>query len=151
MRAVIQRVSRAEVAVEGVLKGAIGRGLLIFLGVGRDDTDADLEWLVRKVPRIRCFDDADGLMNRSVLDVDGEAMVISQFTLFGTLRKGTRPSYNRAGAPDLAIPLYERFVERLADELDKPVSTGQFAKHMDIQAHNDGPVTLVLDTRQRDW
>lgn len=151
MRAVIQRVRRAEVAVEGIFKSRIGPGLLVFLGVGQDDTEDDLEWLVHKMPRIRCFEDPDGRMNRSLLDINGEAMVISQFTLFGNLRKGTRPSFNRAAEPELAIPLYERFVDRLSGALGKPVAAGEFARHMDIQAENDGPVTLVIDTRQKDW
>jgi len=151
MRAVVQRVSRAAVTVEGREKSAIGPGLLVFLGVGRDDGPDDLDWLVRKVPQIRCFEDAEGRMNRSVTDIDGGVLVISQFTLFGNLRKGTRPSFNRAALPDTAVPLYEQFVAALEKALGKPVGTGEFGAHMDIEAVNDGPVTLVLDTQQKDF
>ena len=151
MRIVLQRVSRASVAVEGVERSAIGRGLLIFLGVGQGDGADDLAWLVRKIPQIRCFEDEDGRMNRSLLDVGGEALVISQFTLFGNLRKGTRPSFNRAALPETAVPLYEQFVEALSAALGKPVGTGSFGAYMAIDAANDGPVTLMLDTRQKDF
>lgn len=110
----------------------------------------DLAWLVGKVPQVRCFEDREGRMNRSLLDIEGRAMVISQFTLFGNLRKGTRPSFNRAARPEQAEALYERFVEKLADALGRPVETGGFGQHMDILADNDGPVTLILDSRRKD-
>lgn len=151
MRAVVQRVSRAAVAVDGVEKSAIGRGLLVFLGVGQDDTGEDLAWLVRKIPQIRCFEDEAGRMNRSLLDIGGDALVISQFTLFGNLRKGTRPSFNRAAGPDRAVPLYEQFVAGLGEALGRPVGTGSFGAQMEIDALNDGPVTLVLDSREKDF
>jgi D-aminoacyl-tRNA deacylase len=151
MRAVLQRVARASVSVEGRVKASIGPGLLVFLGIGQDDTEADLDWLVRKIPRIRCFEDEAGRMNRDLRALDGEVLVISQFTLFGNLRKGTRPSFNRAALPDAAVPLYETFVARLEAETGKPVGTGAFGEHMVIEAVNDGPVTLVLDTRQKDF
>lgn len=150
MRAVVQRVRRAEVTVDELIKARIGRGLLIFLGVEAEDTPEDLEWLVQKVPQIRCFDDEEGRMNRSLLDIAGEAMVISQFTLFGSLRKGSRPSFNRAAPPQHAEALYETFVARLNLQLANPAATGAFGQHMDILADNDGPVTLILDSRRKD-
>jgi len=149
MRVVLQRVSKASVAVEGATIGAIGPGLLLFLGVEQEDGVDDLNWLVQKIPQIRCFDDADGRMNLSLLDIGGEALVISQFTLFGSLKKGNRPSFNRAALPDHAVPLYERFVAELRSILGRPVPTGAFGQHMRIEAHNDGPVTLFIDSRNR--
>ena len=119
--------------------------------MGQDDSTDDLDWLVRKIPQIRCFEDEAGRMNRSVEDIDGGILVISQFTLFGNLRKGTRPSFNRAALPEQAIPLYEQFVALLEARLGKPVATGSFGAHMEIEAHHDGPVTLVLDTKQKDY
>lgn len=151
MRAVLQRVTSAAVHVEGTVRGQIGEGLLLFLGVGEEDTLDDLEWLVGKVATVRLFEDESGKMNRSVTDIGGEVLVISQFTLFGTLRKGCRPSFNRAGAPDLAKTLYEQFISRLACEIGRAVPSGVFGAHMVIDAVNDGPVTLILDTRQRDF
>lgn len=151
MRAVVQRVSRAEVIANGELSGRIGRGLLVFLGVGEGDGPEDRAWLVRKLPQIRCFEDADGRMNRSLLEIGGEVMVISQFTLFGNLRKGTRPSFNRAALPEIAVPHYEAFVAELGALLGRPVACGVFGAQMAIEAQHDGPVTLVLDTRQKDF
>lgn len=151
MRAVIQRVSRASVAVGDEEVGAIARGVLVFLGVGPDDTVEDSDWLISRITKLRIWEDEEGRMNRSLLDVDGEALVVSQFTLFGNLKKGNRPSFNRAALPTVAIPLYEGFVERLALVLGKPVPTGRFGEHMEIAAENDGPVTLILDTRQKDF
>ena len=150
MRAVIQRVSRSKVTVGDKVTGQTGPGLLVFLGIERLDTAADMEWLADKIPVIRCFEDDDGRMNRSLIELGFEVMVISQFTLFGSLRKGTRPSFNRAAAPEMAIPLYEAFVERLSARIGKAVATGVFGAEMHIEAHNDGPVTLVLDTRNKD-
>lgn len=151
MRAVLQRVKNASVKVDGKVVGRIDRGLLVFLGIERIDTKEDLEWLVDKLPRIRCFEDDEGRMNRNLQETDGEVMVISQFTLFGSLRKGTRPSFNRAADPQQAIPLYEEFVERLSAIVGKPVATGIFGAEMEITAVNDGPVTLVIDTKNRDF
>ncbi len=151
MRAVVQRVSEATVVADGKETGRIGRGLLVFLGVAGEDTASDAEWLATKLPEIRVFDDDDGKMNLSVRDIGGEILVISQFTLFGTLRKGTRPSYNRAAPPPVAIPLYEMFLEFLEKSLGKPVPRGVFGAHMDIDARNDGPVTLILDTRNKTY
>lgn len=150
MRAVVQRVKGSEVRVGGKCIGKIDAGLLVFLGIERIDTQEDLEWLVEKLPRIRCFEDKEGRMNRSLNDMDGEIMVISQFTLFGSLRKGTRPSFNRAADPEKAIALYEAFVTKLSDLTGKPVATGEFGAEMEITAVNDGPVTLVMDTKNRD-
>ena len=151
MRAVIQRISRAKVTVDGRTTGTTGPGLLVFLGIEKTDTAKDLEWMADKIPRIRCFEDENGKMNRSLLDLGYEVMVISQFTLFGNLRKGTRPSFNNAADPQTAIPLYEGFVKRLESLVGRPVATGVFAAEMHIEAHNDGPVTLVLDTRNKDF
>jgi D-tyrosyl-tRNA(Tyr) deacylase len=151
MRAVLQRVKRSEVMVNGASVGKCGKGLLVFLGIERMDTNDDLEWLVDKLPRIRCFEDDAGKMNCSLSEIDGEVMVISQFTLYGSLRKGTRPSFNRAADPAQAVPLYEGFVERLTATLGKPVATGRFGAEMEITAVNDGPVTLVLDTKNREF
>lgn len=149
MRAVLQRVHEASVSVGGVLNGEIGRGFLLFLGVGHDDSEEDMDWLIRKIPQIRVWEDDDGKLNRSLQDIDGEVLVISQFTLFGNLRKGTRPSFNHAALPEKAEPMYLEFVKRLSNALGKPVPTGKFAHHMHIDAANDGPVTLVVDTKNK--
>lgn len=151
MRAVVQRVHSAWVEAEGVRTGEIGRGLLVFLGVGQDDTEAELDWLAPKIVKLRIFEDEEGRMNRSVADIDGGILLISQFTLFGNCRKGTRPSFNRAAEPGLAIPLYEAMRARLASVLGKPVPTGKFAAMMTIEAVNDGPVTIFLDSQQKDF
>lgn len=151
MRAVVQRVSRAAVSVDDQVKGRIGPGLLVFLGISQDDTGDELEWLTRKIVSLRIFEDESGKMNRSVTDIDGGVLVISQFTLFGNLKKGTRPSFNRAGAPEHAIPLYGRFIEMIAAKLGKLVPSGEFGAMMMIDATNHGPVTLILDTSQKDF
>lgn len=151
MRAVIQRVSRASVSVNEKVIGSIERGLLLFLGIQADDGAKDIEWLINKVTRLRIFEDEEGKMNHSVMDVDGCVLVISQFTLYGNLKKGTRPSFNRAAPPDIAIPLYESFKESLSRELGKSVPSGEFGAMMYIDAVNEGPVTLMLDTRQKDF
>ena len=147
MRTVIQRVSRASVVSDGVLTGAIGPGLLVLLGVEPADTPEDALKLADKLAKLRIFNDADGKMNLSVIDTGGEALVISQFTLFGDCAKGNRPSYNRAARPEHAIPLYEMFVAELSRLLGKPVPTGVFGADMKVDLLNDGPVTLILDTR----
>jgi D-tyrosyl-tRNA(Tyr) deacylase len=151
MRAVIQRVSSAKVAVASEVVGEIGVGVLIFLGVGREDGEADADWLVGRIVKLRIFESEPGRMNESLLDISGQALVISQFTLFGSLKKGNRPSFNRAALPERAVPLYEYFVSQLSTALGSQVATGVFGAHMDIVAHNDGPVTLVVDTRERDF
>jgi D-tyrosyl-tRNA(Tyr) deacylase len=149
MRVVIQRVKKAEVVADGKTTGRIGPGLLVFLGIEEIDTKEDATWLAEKIPVIRCFEDEDGKMNRSLMDKGYEIMVISQFTLFGNLRKGTRPSFNRAALPDKAIPLYEFFITKLEQSCNKPVACGIFGAYMEIDAANDGPVTLILDTRNK--
>lgn len=150
MRAVIQRVSRASVGVEGEIIGEIGAGMLILLGVEAGDTDADLAWLVSRVARVRIFDDENGKMNLSVRDIGGNALVVSQFTLFGSMKKGSRPSYNRAAVPAEAIPLYEKFVAELSAAIEKPVPTGKFGAMMEVSLVNDGPVTIFLDSRSKE-
>jgi D-tyrosyl-tRNA(Tyr) deacylase len=151
MRAVIQRVDAASVSVAGEVVGEIGPGLLVFLGVGEGDTVDDVAWLASKVCKLRVFEDDEGKMNRAVTETGGGVLVISQFTLFGNLKKGTRPSFNRSAAPEVAIPLYEAFIAEVSHQLGKPVPSGRFAADMTIHAVNDGPVTLILDTRQKDF
>lgn len=147
MRTVIQRVSRASVVSDGALTGKIGPGLLVLLGIETTDTPEDAVKLAGKLAALRVFDDAGGKMNLSVTDTGGEALVVSQFTLFGDCAKGNRPSYNRAARPEHAIPLYEKFVAELSRLLGKPVPTGVFGADMKVELLNDGPVTLILDTR----
>ena len=149
MRAVIQRVSSASVTIDGKVKSAIGRGLMILLGVGHEDGPEDIEWLVRKIAGLRIFDDEEGVMNRSVLDIKGEALVVSQFTLMASTKKGNRPSYIGAAGHELAIPLYERFCAALSESLGKPVGTGEFGADMKVALVNDGPVTICIDTKNR--
>jgi D-aminoacyl-tRNA deacylase len=150
MKAVLQRVSRASVSVEGHVTGAIGAGLVVLLGVHCDDTPDDLEWLCGKITRLRIFDDAAGAMNLSVVESGGGLLVVSQFTLLGSTKKGNRPSWNDAARPEQAIPLYERAVARLAELLGRPVATGAFGAMMQVALVNDGPVTLVLDSREKE-
>lgn len=150
MRAVVQRVSSARVMVEGEATGEIGRGLLILLGVAHGDTAADGEWLAQKLAALRIFEDDTGKMNRSVVDLAGGALVVSQFTLLASTRKGNRPSFNDAAPPAVAIPLYEQFVAQLTTLIGRPVATGRFGAMMQVSLVNDGPVTLVLDSRQRE-
>ena len=149
MRTVVQRVSRASVSVEGEVKGTIGQGLVVLLGIERSDTDEDLEWLANKIPQLRVFEDDVGKMNVDLLAINGEMAVVSQFTLFGNVRKGTRPSFNRSATPDKAIPMYEAFVARMETRLGKPVVIGEFGAMMEIDLVNDGPVTLILDTQDK--
>ncbi|WP_412060476.1 D-aminoacyl-tRNA deacylase [Rubrivirga sp. IMCC45206] len=149
MLALVQRVSSASVVVDGETVGQIGRGLLVFVGVVVGDTAAEAEWLARKVAGLRVFPDADGKMNRSLVDVGGDALVVSQFTLAGDTRKGTRPSYAKAAHPDLAEPLYEHVAAGLAEALERPVATGVFGASMAVALVNDGPVTLWLDRPPR--
>ena len=149
MRAVVQRVSRASVTVGGRVTGEINRGLLVLLGVAAGDTADDSDWLVGKIASLRIFADAGDRMNLCLRETDGQALVVSQFTLLGSVRKGSRPSFNAAAAPALARTLYEGFVARLAQELRRPVPTGEFAALMEVALVNDGPVTLILDTRDR--
>ena len=148
MRAIVQRVSRAEVRVEGKVKGKIGKGILVLLGVGDDDNDKDLEYLAAKVANLRIFEDSENKMNLSVLDVKGQALVISQFTLYGDCRKGNRPSYSKAARPKIALDCYEKFMNLLRDKYNLHVESGVFQAHMDVDFVNDGPVTLLLDSKK---
>ena len=150
MRAVIQRVSRASVSIEGHVKSAIGNGYLILLGVEAEDTQVDVEWLARKVAALRVFDDEDGVMNRSILDVGGEVLVVSQFTLFASYKKGNRPSWFRAAPHNISVPLYEAFCRELSTLLGRPVGTGEFGADMQVEIVNDGPVTICMDTKNRE-
>lgn len=150
MRAVVQRVSEASVRIGGAVRASIGPGLLILLGVEPADTAEDIAWLSGKLARLRIFRDEQGLMNRSVRDIGGEALVISQFTLFASTKKGNRPSFTEAAKPEVAIPLYEAFVRQLEAELGRPVATGEFGADMQVALVNDGPVTIWFDTRRRE-
>lgn len=150
MRAVIQRVSAAEVAIGGTVKSAIGPGLLVLLGVGLDDAQEDVDWLVKKVAGLRIFNDEAGVMNRSVVETGGEALVVSQFTLLASTKKGNRPSYCRAAGHEKAIPLYEAFCTALSAALGREVGTGEFGADMKVSLVNDGPVTICIDTKNRE-
>jgi D-tyrosyl-tRNA(Tyr) deacylase len=150
MRAVIQRVASASVQTGDGISGEIGPGLLVLLGIARDDAPADGAWLAQKIVKLRIFSDADGQMNRDVGDMGGEILVVSQFTLHASVRKGTRPSFNDAARPELAMPLYEEFIRQLQTVLGRPVQTGRFGAMMKIALVNDGPVTLVIDTKTRE-
>lgn len=150
MRVVIQRVSSASVAIESREKSRIGRGLLILLGIEHDDNEADIEWLCKKTAALRIFSDEAGLMNLSVQDIAGEMLVISQFTLHASTKKGNRPSFIRAARPETAIPLYEKFVQMLAQESGQPVLTGEFGADMQVSLVNDGPVTILMDSRAKE-
>ncbi len=150
MRAVIQRVCQATVTIQGQVKGSLGRGLLVLVGVEETDGPEDLEWLSGKIVRLRVFNDDQGLMNRSVREVGGGVLLVSQFTLFASTRKGNRPSYSRAARPEVAIPLYEAFKARLAQDLGQPVPSGEFGADMQVALVNDGPVTILIDTKQRE-
>lgn len=150
MRAVVQRVSEASVSIGGVIQSAIGRGLLVLLGIEEPDTEEDVLWLSGKIARLRLFPDESGVMNRSMLETGGDALVVSQFTLFASTKKGNRPSYIRAARPERAVPLYERFVARLSAELGRPVQTGTFGADMRVALVNDGPVTILIDSKARE-
>lgn len=150
MRIVIQRVKHASVTIEGEVKSAIKQGYLILLGVGEDDTKEDAEWLIRKIIGLRVFDDENGVMNRSIMDVDGEILVISQFTLFASYKKGNRPSWLRAASHEISVPLYEYFCKRLSESHGKIVGTGEFGADMKVELLNDGPVTICMDTKNKE-
>ena len=150
MRTVIQRVRHASVSVEGKEVSSIGQGLLILLGIESADTEEDIQWLCRKVLALRIFDDTDGVMNRSVIDVAGDIIVVSQFTLFASYKKGNRPSWIRAAGHEHAIPMYERFVEVLRQGLGRSVGTGVFGAEMQVEIINDGPVTICMDTKNKE-
>lgn len=150
MRIVIQRVSQASVTIDGQTKSSIGKGFLILIGIGRDDTEEDIKWLVNKIIGLRIFDDEKGVMNRSIMDIDGEILVVSQFTLMASYKKGNRPSWIHAAPHELSIPLYRRFCNTLSEALGKPVSTGEFGADMQIGLQNDGPVTICMDTKNKE-
>lgn len=150
MKAVIQRVNNASVTIDGTVKSSIGTGLTILLGVGHEDTKEDAEWLSRKIAGLRIFNDEDGVMNRSLVDIAGEALVVSQFTLMASTKKGNRPSYIGAAGHEKAIPLYEQFCALLSDAIGKPVGTGEFGADMKVALVNDGPVTICIDTKNKD-
>ncbi len=150
MRLVIQRVSHASVTIESVLKSKIGKGLLILVGIEDADTDADINWLAQKVVNLRIFDDENGVMNRSVIDTDGEVLIVSQFTLHAMTAKGNRPSYIRASKPDFAIPMYEKFCAKVSELLGKEIGTGKFGADMKVELLNDGPVTILIDSQRKE-
>ena len=150
MRLVIQRVTHASVTIEGELKSKIRKGLLILVGIEDADTDTDVNWLAQKVVNLRIFDDENGVMNHSVIDIDGEILIVSQFTLHAMTAKGNRPSYIRASKPDFAIPMYEKFCAKVSELLGKEVGTGQFGADMKVELLNDGPVTIFIDSQRRE-
>lgn len=150
MRVVLQRVTHASVEIDGALHSQIGRGLLVLLGIEPVDTQEDADWLVKKIAALRIFDDENGVMNRNVVDVDGQVLVVSQFTLMASYKKGNRPSYIRAARPEVAVPLYEYFVEQMAKTTGKPVETGIFGADMQVSLLNNGPVTITMDTHNKE-
>lgn len=150
MRVVIQRVSRASVSIGGKEKSSIGRGYIILLGIGSDDGPEDIQWLVRKIIGLRVFDDAAGVMNLNIHDVGGDILVVSQFTLMASYKKGNRPSWLRAAPHAISIPLYEQFCTSLSEALGKPVGTGEFGAMMEVSLVNDGPTTICMDTKNKE-
>ena len=150
MRAVIQRVTHASVTIEGKVHGQIGHGYLILLGVCDDDSMEDVDWLVKKIANLRVFGDENDVMNRSIIDVEGEALVVSQFTLYASYKKGNRPSWFRAGSHEHSIPLYESFCAQLSEAIGKTVATGEFGADMKVELLNDGPVTICMDTNNKE-
>jgi len=150
MKLVIQRVSQASVTIDGEVTGAINEGLLLLAGIAADDTEEDLQWLSRKTVQLRIFNDEAGKMNKSLQDVDGNILLISQFTLHASTKKGNRPSYIAAAPPEIAVPLYERFIQFLTTDLGKPIQTGIFGADMKVSLLNDGPVTIIIDSKNRE-
>ncbi|ADK95331.1 MAG: D-tyrosyl-tRNA(Tyr) deacylase [Prevotella sp.] len=150
MRIVIQRVSHASVTINQQVKSSIGMGFLILLGIGKDDTEEDINWLVKKIIGLRIFDDEMGVMNRSIMDINGEILVVSQFTLMASYKKGNRPSWIHAAPHELSIPLYNRFCDALSEAMGKPVGTGEFGADMKVELLNDGPVTICMDTKNKE-
>jgi D-tyrosyl-tRNA(Tyr) deacylase len=147
MRVLVQRVREAAVTVDGLVTGQIGQGLLLLVGIEEVDTQSDIDWLCRKVSQLRVFDDEHGVMNRSVLDVGGGVLAVSQFTLFASVKKGNRPSYTRAAAPNISLPMFQRFVACMSQSLNQPVPTGVFGAEMQVSLVNDGPITIWLDSQ----
>ncbi len=150
MKVVIQRVSKASVVIENIKVAEISNGLLVFLGIGDDDTQSDINWLSNKIVNLRIFGDDEGVMNKSLLDSNGNVIVVSQFTLHAATKKGNRPSYIKAAKPNVAIPLYEAFVKQLELDLGKPIQTGQFGADMTVELLNDGPVTIIIDSKNKE-
>lgn len=150
MRVVLQRVSRASVTIDQRIKAEIGDGLLILLGIEEEDTNEDISWLCSKISKIRIFNDENGVMNHSLLDIGGDAIVVSQFTLHAGTKRGNRPSYVKAAKPKVAIPMYEEFIRTLEKELGKPVGKGKFGADMKVDLLNDGPVTILIDSKRRE-
>lgn len=150
MRIVLQRVSHASVTINGRIKSEIGRGYLILLGIGCDDTEEDIAWLVKKITGLRVFDDADGVMNLPIAEVNGDILVVSQFTLMASYKKGNRPSWIHAAPHSISIPLYEKFCRALSEATGKPVGTGEFGADMKVELLNDGPVTICMDTKNKE-
>ena len=150
MRAVIQRVSRASVTVNFEIISQIGNGILVLLGIEDTDTAEDIEWLSRKVANLRIFNDVEGIMNKSLLDINGDAIVVSQFTLHASTKKGNRPSYIKAAKPEVAVLLYEQFITQLENDLGKKIVTGIFGADMKVELLNDGPVTILIDTKNKE-
>jgi D-tyrosyl-tRNA(Tyr) deacylase len=150
MRTVIQRVSKASVTIGGEIKSKIGKGYLILVGIEEADTAEDVSWLVRKIVGLRVFDDEAGVMNRSIMDVGGDVIAVSQFTLFASYKKGNRPSWLRAARHEISVPLYELFCSRLSEAMGKPIGTGEFGADMKVELLNDGPVTICMDTKEKE-
>jgi len=150
MKAVIQRVSKASVTIDGKVKSSISTGLLILLGIEERDNEEDIQWLSAKIASLRIFDDADGVMNLSVKEINGEVLLISQFTLYASTKKGNRPSYLGAAKPPIAIPLYEKFIAQIEKDLNKKILTGEFGADMKVELLNDGPVTIIIDSKNRE-
>ena len=150
MRTVIQRVTHASVTINGVVKSEIKQGYLVLLGICEEDTIEDVDWLVRKIVNLRVFDDEQGVMNKSILDVGGNALIVSQFTLFASYKKGNRPSWFKAGSHEHSIPLYEAFCAQFSEAVGKPVGTGEFGADMKVELVNDGPVTICMDTKNKE-
>ncbi|MBP5366555.1 MAG: D-tyrosyl-tRNA(Tyr) deacylase [Bacteroidales bacterium] len=150
MKVVIQRVRHSSVTINNTIKRSIGKGLLVLFAVEVGEDNSDIDWLVGKVVNLRIFDDDQGVMNRSVLDIDGEVMVVSQFTLFAKTKKGNRPSYIDSAKHETAVPIYNEFCQRLSEALNKPVPTGEFGADMQVELLNDGPVTIIIDTKRRE-
>lgn len=151
MRIILQRVKEASVTIEGNINAKIGQGLLLLVGIEKEDQQEDIDWLCKKVLDLRIFSDEEGKMNRSVRDIDGDIIVVSQFTLYANIKKGTRPSFIKAARPDIAIPLYKTFVQTMEKELGKPIGTGEFGADMKVALINDGPVTIIMDSKNRSF
>jgi D-tyrosyl-tRNA(Tyr) deacylase len=150
MRAVIQRVTKASVTVDGKINGQVGNGLLILIGIEDADTDEDIQWLSNKIVNLRIFNDENGVMNKSVIDVEGNILLVSQFTLHASTKKGNRPSYIKESKPDFAIPMYQKMISQLETDLGKKIQTGIFGADMKVELLNDGPVTIIIDTKNKE-